>query len=177
MRSCTSPTAWNRGAPSPSAKRSNPSPSAISTPRCWRCWNRRSFISRRGNSKPHPKPSPHSPRTPVEGDHALPDLIDLVRDAALDLKAEDVTTLPLDGRTIVADAFLVATGRSKIQTRSIADAIVERARGAGYPVARTEGYLDGGWILIDLGTVVAHIFTPEQRAFYNLERLWGAPDV
>jgi len=100
-----------------------------------------------------------------------------VRDAALDLKAEDVTTLPLDGRTIVADAFLVATGRSKIQTRSIADAIVERARGAGYPVARTEGYLDGGWILIDLGTVVAHIFTPEQRAFYNLERLWGAPDV
>ncbi len=104
-------------------------------------------------------------------------MIELVRDAALDLKAEDVATLPLEGRTIVADAFVVATGRSKIQTRAIADSIVERAREAGFRVARTEGYSDGGWILIDLGPVVAHVFTPEQRAFYNLERLWGAPDV
>ncbi len=100
-----------------------------------------------------------------------------MREAALDLKAEDVLTLPLGGRTIVADAFVIATGRSKIQTRSIADAIVERVRDAGLPVARTEGYSDGGWILIDLGPVVAHIFTPEQRAFYNLERLWGVPDA
>ncbi len=100
-----------------------------------------------------------------------------MREAALDLKAEDVLTLPLGGRTIVADAFVIATGRSKIQTRSIADAIVERVRDAGLPVARTEGYSDGGWILIDLGPVVAHIFTPEQRAFYNLERLWGAPEA
>ena len=100
-----------------------------------------------------------------------------MREAALDLKAEDVLTLPLDGRTIVADAFIIATGRSKIQTRSIADAIVAKARTAGFPVARTEGYTDGGWILIDLGTIVVHVFTPEQRAFYNLERLWGAPEV
>jgi len=107
----------------------------------------------------------------------LPDLIDLVRDAALDLKADDVIVLPLEGRTIVADAFVIATGRSKIQTRSIADAIVDKAKTEGFPVARTEGYSDGGWILIDLGPVVAHVFTPEQRAFYNLERLWGAPDV
>jgi ribosome-associated protein len=81
--------------------------------------------------------------------------------------------LDLDGRTIVADAFVVATGRSKIQTRSIADAIIESAREHGYAVARTEGYNDGGWILIDLGPVVAHVFTPDERAFYNLERLWG----
>jgi ribosome-associated protein len=60
-----------------------------------------------------------------------------------------------------------------IQTRSIADAITESVREHGFPVARTEGYADGGWILIDLGPVVAHVFTPEQRAFYNLERLWG----
>ncbi len=107
----------------------------------------------------------------------MPELIDLVRDAALDRKAEDLLTLPLEGRTIVADAFVIATGRSKIQTRSIADAIVVRVREAGLPVARTEGYADGGWILIDLGPIVVHIFTPEQRAFYNLERLWGASDV
>ena len=67
---------------------------------------------------------------------------------------------------------MVATGRSTIQTRSIADAVVEKAKAAGLP-ARTEGYADGGWILIDLGNVVVHVFTPEQRQFYNLERLWG----
>jgi ribosome-associated protein len=71
----------------------------------------------------------------------------------------------------------VVTGRSKIQTRAIVDAIVEAVRASGRPVARTEGYADGGWILIDLGTVVVHVFTPEQRAFYNLERLWGATEM
>jgi ribosome-associated protein len=81
--------------------------------------------------------------------------------------------LDLEGRTIVADAFVIVTGRSKIQTRSIADAIVEDVKAAGLPVARTEGYSDGGWILIDLGPIVAHVFTPDQRQFYNLERLWG----
>ena len=68
---------------------------------------------------------------------------------------------------------MVVTGRSKIQTRSIADAITDAAREHGFKVARTEGYNDGGWILIDLGDVVAHVFTPDQRAFYNLDRLWG----
>jgi ribosome-associated protein len=104
----------------------------------------------------------------------LADLLETVCAAANDKKAEDVVALDLSGRTIVADHFVVATGRSKIQTRSIADAVVEKAKDAGFTVARTEGYTDGGWILIDLGSVVVHVFTPEQRAFYNLERLWGA---
>lgn len=95
-------------------------------------------------------------------------------EAALDKKAEDLLTLPLAGRTIVADYFVIATGRSSIQNRSIADGIAEKVRAAGFGVARTEGYTDAGWILIDLGAVVVHVFTPEQRAFYNLERLWGA---
>lgn len=100
-----------------------------------------------------------------------------MREAALDKKAEDLLVLPLEGRTIVADAFVIATGRSKIQTRSIADAVTDSVRAAGFYVARTEGYADGGWILIDLGSVVVHVFTPDQRTFYNLERLWGAPEV
>lgn len=73
----------------------------------------------------------------------------------------------------MADAFVVVTGRSKIQTRSIADAIAEKVREAGNSAPRIEGYADGGWILLDLGSVVVHVFTPDQRAFYNLERLWG----
>jgi ribosome-associated protein len=95
-----------------------------------------------------------------------------VRDAAEDKKGEDIQILDLTGRTIVADSFVIVTGRSAIQTRSIADAIVESAQAAGLR-PRLEGHSDGGWILIDLGHVVAHVFTPEQRQFYNLERLWG----
>ena len=101
-------------------------------------------------------------------------MVEVVRTAIEDRKGEEIAVLDLGGRTIVADTFVIATGRSNVQTRAIADAILERVRESGYGIARTEGYADGGWILIDLGSVVAHVFTPENRAFYNLERLWGA---
>ena len=97
-----------------------------------------------------------------------------MRSAALDKKAEDLVEIDISGRTIIADKFVILTGRSKIQTRSIADSIAEKIQEAGLRVSRVEGYTDGNWILIDLGNVVVHVFTPEQRAFYNLERLWAA---
>lgn len=104
---------------------------------------------------------------------ALPDILEIVREAALDKKAEDFTEIDVEGRTIIADTFVVITGRSKIQTRSIADSISEKISEAGLRVSRVEGYADGNWILLDLGPVVVHVFTPEQRAFYNIERLWA----
>jgi ribosome-associated protein len=99
-----------------------------------------------------------------------------VRESALDKKGEAFTVLDVSGRTILADTFAIVSGRSKIQARAIADAIIESARDRGYGVARVEGYTDGSWILIDLGNVIVHVFTPEQRTFYNLERLWGVPE-
>jgi ribosome-associated protein len=96
-----------------------------------------------------------------------------VRDAALDKKGEEFVALEVGSRTILADTFAIVTGRSNIQTRAIADAIVEAAAKNDVRVARKEGYSDGTWILLDIGTVVVHIFTPEQRTFYNLERLWS----
>ncbi len=80
------------------------------------------------------------------------------------------------GRTILADTFAIVSGRSKIQNRAIADAVIAAARERGYDVARVEGHAEGSWILIDLGNVIVHVFTPEQRAFYNLERLWASFD-
>jgi ribosome-associated protein len=77
----------------------------------------------------------------------------------------------------LADTFAIVTGRSKIQTRAIADGVAEAARLRGYGVSRIEGYADGTWILIDLGNVIVHVFTPEQREFYNLERLWSFPNA
>lgn len=100
-----------------------------------------------------------------------------MREAALDRKGEDFTAIDVSGRTILADTFALITGRSKIQTRAIADAIVERVEGSGHSVTRVEGYADGTWILIDLGHVIVNVFTPEQRQFYNLERLWSAVEA
>lgn len=100
-------------------------------------------------------------------------MIDIVRDAALDKKAEELTEIDVSGRTILADTFVLVTGRSKVQTRAISDAIVEKVEAAGFRVTRVEGYADGTWILIDLGHIIVHVFTPEQREFYNLERLWS----
>jgi ribosome-associated protein len=99
--------------------------------------------------------------------------MDVVRDAALEKKGEDFIEIDVNGRTILADQFVLVTGRSKIQTRAIADEISEKVEAAGFKVLRAEGYGDGTWILIDLGTVIVHVFTPEQRQFYNLERLWA----
>ncbi len=95
-----------------------------------------------------------------------------MRDAALDKKGESYEEIDVAGRTILGDTFVLVTGRSKIQTRAIADAIAEKVKESGNRVARTEGYSDGGWILLDLGSIVVHVFTPDEREFYNLERLW-----
>ena len=113
--------------------------------------------------------SPNQERT-----NFLVELLETVRQAALDKKAEDVQTIDLVGKSILADTFVIATGRSKIQTRSIADAIALSLREHGFGAARIEGYADGGWILLDAGSVIVHVFTPDERRFYNLERLWGS---
>ncbi|MDH2909073.1 MAG: ribosome silencing factor [Candidatus Eremiobacteraeota bacterium] len=99
----------------------------------------------------------------------------MVRAAAEEKKGEEFEALEVGSKTILADYFALVTGRSKIQTRAIADAIVEAVESAGGRVTRVEGYAEGSWILLDLGAVIVHIFTPEQRTFYNLERLWGEP--
>jgi ribosome-associated protein len=110
------------------------------------------------------------------GGTSIGELIDVVRDSALDKKGEGFMALDVRGRTILADTFAIVTGRSKVQTRAIADAVIEAIHSNGYSVSRVEGYADGSWILIDLGNVIVHVFTPDQRAFYNLERLWSSFD-
>jgi ribosome-associated protein len=97
------------------------------------------------------------------------------RDAALGKKAEDVVMLDIRKIANFADYFVLATGRSLIQARAIADAVVEASEDRfGSPI-RTEGYGEGGWILVDYGPVIVHVFLPQAREFYNLERLWGKP--
>ncbi|HZP96673.1 MAG TPA: ribosome silencing factor [Candidatus Limnocylindria bacterium] len=104
-------------------------------------------------------------------------MADLVVDAASDKKAEDILVLNVSEVTTIADLFVICSGRGERQVQAIADAIVEKAKAAGRQPIGVEGYNAGRWILIDLGDVVTHVFVPEERALYRLERLWGDAPV
>lgn len=110
-------------------------------------------------------------------DRQVTDLAQRCKQAAIEKKAEGVVLIDIRGRANFADYFIVATGRSVIQVRAIADGVVEASEVQfGAPI-RTEGYNDGSWVLVDYGAVIVHVFTPAAREFYNLERLWAKPTV
>ena len=97
----------------------------------------------------------------------------LVVEAALDVKAEDVAALDVRELSSFADVFVVATGRSDRQLRAIADSIEKAMKQVGVVPLGIEGYAEGNWVLIDLDDVIVHVFVPEAREHYDIERLWG----
>jgi ribosome-associated protein len=102
----------------------------------------------------------------------------LVVDAALDVKAEEVAALDVRELSSFADVFVVATGRSDRQVRAIADSIEKAMKQAGSPPLGIEGYTEGRWVLIDVDDVIVHVFVPEARTHYDIERLWSdAPRI
>ncbi len=88
-------------------------------------------------------------------------------------KAEDVVTIPLAGKSDIADAMIVASGRSQRHVGAMADKIVRKLKDIGLGRARLEGQPVCDWVLIDAEDVIVHIFRPEVRRFYNLERIWS----
>jgi ribosome-associated protein len=90
-----------------------------------------------------------------------------------DMKAEDTTTIDLRNDSTLADYMVVTSGRSNRHVGSVADRVLEDFREAGLPGVRVEGMPYCDWVLIDAGDVIIHIFRPEVRAFYNLEKMWA----
>ncbi|MEF3365316.1 ribosome silencing factor [Methylocystis sp. 9N] len=94
--------------------------------------------------------------------------------ASLDeTKAEDVVTIDLRGKTALADDMIIATGRSTVHVGAIADKAIKALKVAGVVAPRVEGLPQCDWVLIDAGDAIVHIFRPEVRQFYNLEKMWG----
>lgn len=91
-----------------------------------------------------------------------------------DMKAEDITVIDLVGKTSLADAMIIASGRVNRHVASIADALIEAIKGSGLPTPKVEGMPACDWVLIDTGDIIVHVFRPEVRQFYNLEKMWGA---
>lgn len=89
-------------------------------------------------------------------------------------KAEEIVSIDLIGKTTLADVMIIATGRSNVHVGAIADHLIKACRAAGYPAPRVEGMPHCDWVLVDAGDAIVHIFKPDVRQFYNLEKMWSA---
>ena len=90
------------------------------------------------------------------------------------MKAEDTVAIDLSVKTTIADSMVVTSGRSQRHVGSIADRVLKDLARAGVPDARVEGMRYCDWVLIDAGDVIVHVFRPDVRAFYNLEKMWAS---
>ena len=109
---------------------------------------------------------------PIEVHQERPDILDLVLQTLEDGKAEEIVTIDLAGKTTIADHMVIASGRSTRQllalTEHLDEVLSRRTR------ISIEGKTQGDWVLIDAGDVIVHLFRPEIRGYYNLEKMWGS---
>ena len=92
-------------------------------------------------------------------------------------QAQDLISIPLEGKSSIADHMVIASGRSTRQVAAMAQKLAERIKREMRVTPRIEGLPAADWVLIDAGDVVVHLFRPEVRSFYNLERMWGFGDT
>lgn len=104
-------------------------------------------------------------------------LLDVILQSLDDDQAQEIVTIPLQGKSSIADHMVIASGRSTRQVATMAQKLAERVKHAGHGNSRIEGLPAADWVLIDAGDVVVHLFRPEVRSFYNLERMWGFGDA
>jgi ribosome-associated protein len=103
-------------------------------------------------------------------------LHDLVLRSLDDDQAVEVVSIPLEGKSTIADFMVIASGRSTRQVAAMAQKLAERIKHGGFGHVRIEGLPAADWVLVDAGDVVIHLFRPEVRSFYNLERMWAFGD-
>lgn len=126
-----------------------------------------SYIDPAATAAPAPEPS--------HAGYSAQDVLDLVLQSLDDDKAEEVVQIDLRGRSSVADYMVICSGRSSRQVAAISEKLLERLKERFRLTARSEGKETGDWVLIDTGDVVVHVFRPEVREFYQLERMWQVP--
>jgi ribosome-associated protein len=129
---------------------------------------------------------PTTAARPVANDRGVPmlapdddsseELLALVMQSLDDDQAQDIVSIPLAGKSSIADHIVIASGRSSRQVTAIAQKLAERIKAMTGRSPRIEGLPVADWVLIDAGDVIVHVFRPEVRSFYNLERMWGFVD-
>jgi ribosome-associated protein len=119
---------------------------------------------------PSPKRPAPAPAPVAESNN----IMDVVLHSLEDAKAEETVALDITGKSALADHLVVTSGRSHRHVGAVADQLARDLREAGFGKPRVEGLPHCDWVLVDAGDVVVHIFRPEVREFYNLEKLWAA---
>ena len=104
-------------------------------------------------------------------------MIDIVLQSLDDAKAEATVAIDITGKSPLSDHMVVTSGRSNRHVSAVADQVVRALREAGFGKPRVEGLPHADWVLVDAGDVIVHIFRPEVREFYNIEKMWAAPDL
>ena len=122
-------------------------------------------------TRPHPANDTAASAASVAALHAL------VMQSLDDDQAQETISIPLEGKSSIADYMVIASGRSSRQVAAIAQHLAERIKKETGRSARVEGLPVADWVLIDAGDVIVHLFKPEVRSFYNLERMWGFVDA
>lgn len=89
-----------------------------------------------------------------------------------DKKAMDIMAIDVADKTIIAEWFVICSGRAVPQVKALCDEVDEKAEELGLTIRRREGYAEGRWIVLDFGNILLHIFHPDERKYYNMERLW-----
>lgn len=117
--------------------------------------------------------SAHMGETPLSAQAEPGSLHALILESLEDDQAQEIVSIPLGGKSSIADHMIVASGRSTRQVAAMAGKLAERLKRGGHGAPRIEGLPAADWVLIDAGDVVVHLFRPEVRSFYNLERMWG----
>ena len=110
-------------------------------------------------------------------DANLDPLLKLVLTQLDDDQAQDIVTIDLKGKSSIADHMVIASGRSTRQVAGIAQKLAETLKQAGFGPVKLEGLPAADWVLLDAGDIVVHLFRPEVRSFYNLERMWAFGDA
>ncbi|AJD91589.1 ribosome silencing factor [Jeotgalibacillus haloalkalitolerans] len=105
------------------------------------------------------------------------ELLSLAYNAADDKRAEDIVALNMQGISLIADYFVICHGNSDKQVQAIAKEVKDRAEEEGFNVKRMEGYDEARWVLVDLGSVIVHVFHRDERDYYKLEKLWGDAQI
>lgn len=103
-----------------------------------------------------------------------PPLLDLILACLEDAKAEDTLAIDVTGKSSLTDHMVVVSGRSNRHVSAIADQLVKALRENGYAKPRIEGLPSADWVLVDANDVIVHVFRPEVREFYNIEKMWAA---
>lgn len=100
------------------------------------------------------------------------ELAKLVYEALEEKKAQDIKIINIEGVSVLADYFIIASGTNHNQVQAMADSVDEALHKAGHPAKQIEGYQSANWILLDYGDIIVHVFDTENRLFYDLERIW-----